>query len=282
MEIKMLLEFDAQRLESAINSFYSSIGVSISILYEDYSVLGSKKLKNPYCQLIQENKRGLSRCMDSNCALLEKCRETGRAVIHVCHAGLVEMAVPITYGGDIVGYAMLGHVKSSDTEEIEELISDLPIDLKKAEELYGSLPVFERERIEGISDMAQMLVKFLMAERILKPREDRRIEEVRAFVNENVDKRLTAQDIARGTHLSKTTLYNVIKSHTGNTINEYISTIKMEKSKSMLLDSDMTVEEIASALGFSSAAYYCRVFKRLVGVSPSAFRKTERWGNGLL
>ena len=54
----MLLEFDIQKLKKAIDSFYSSMGVSISILYEDYSVIGSRKLNNPYCHFIQGSKSG--------------------------------------------------------------------------------------------------------------------------------------------------------------------------------------------------------------------------------
>lgn len=71
----MLLEFDIQKLKKAIDSFYSSMGVSISILYEDYSVIGSRKLNNPYCHFIQGSKSGLAKCMDSNYLLLDERTE---------------------------------------------------------------------------------------------------------------------------------------------------------------------------------------------------------------
>ena len=133
----MLLEFDAQGLEKAISSFHDAMGVSISILYEDYSVLGSKKLNNPYCRLVQSNKKGLTRCMDSNCSLLEKCKNSKKTEIRICHAGLVEVATPILYGDEVIGYVSFGHIKYLDKEtDLSEFISDLPVESAVAEELY--------------------------------------------------------------------------------------------------------------------------------------------------
>lgn len=270
----MLLEFDAQGLEKAISSFHDAMGVSISILYEDYSVLGSKKLNNPYCRLVQSNKKGLTRCMDSNCSLLEKCKNSKKTEIRICHAGLVEVATPILYGDEVIGYVSFGHIKSLDKEtDLSEFISDLPVESAVAEELYNALPDFEKDKIAAIIDMAEMFVKHIMAQRLIKPKGDETFEAVRQYVLDNCDKKLTAQTIANGTHISKTALYNAVKKHTGSTVNEYINSVKIEKSKSLLLETDMSVEAIAEKLGFSSSAYYSILFKKLAGSSPSVFRR---------
>ena len=271
----MLLEFDIQKLKKAIDSFYSSMGVSISILYEDYSVIGSRKLNNPYCHFIQGSKSGLAKCMDSNYLLLERCRLSKKPEMHICHAGLVEMAVPIIHENEVIGYVSFGHIKTAEQEGIRDLISDLPVDTAEAERIYSSLPAHEREQIEAIIDMAEMFIRYIMSERLLKPRENENFEAVRRYVLENVEKKLTAQIIAAGTHLSKTALYNVIKKTTGNSVNEYINSVKIDRSKSLLLETEMSVDEIAESLGFSSAGYYAQLFKKFEGISPSIFRKTK-------
>lgn len=269
----MLLEFDAQGLQKAIHAFHDAMGMSISILYEDYSVLGSKKLNNPYCRLIQSNKRGLTRCMDQNCSLLEKCKKSKKAEMHICHAGLVEIAVPILYGDDVIGYVSFGHVKME--ESTEKSISDLPIDLNESEALYNALPNFEKSKIDAIIDMAEMFIEHIMSQRILRPKENENFEAIRQYVLDNYDKKLTAQAIANGTHISKTAIYNAVKKHSGSTVNEYINTVKIEKSKTLLLETDMSVEAIADKLGLSSGAYYSILFKKLVGCSPSVFRRRD-------
>jgi len=271
----MLLEFNVQKLEKAIDSFCSSMGVSISILYEDYSVIGSKKLNNPYCHLIQGNKSGLAKCMDSNYLLLERCRLSKKPEMHICHAGLVEMAVPIIHDSDVIGYVSFGHIKMGGQEDLKALISDLPVDTESAQRIYNSLPEYDREKIEAIINMAEIFITYLMSERLLKPRENENFEAIRRYVLENVEKKLTAQTIAAGTHLSKTALYNVIKKTTGNSVNEYINSVKIDRSKSLLLETEMSVDEIAEGLGFSSAGYYAQLFKKFEGISPSIFRKTK-------
>ena len=270
----MRLEYDVQKLEKTINSFYDAMGVSISILYEDYSVLGTKKLKNPYCHLIQSNKRGLIKCMDQNCLLLERCKSSKKPEMNICHAGLVEMAVPIIYRDDVIGYLLLGHVRCErGRDEMQAALSELPIDREAAERLYEELCVFGDDRLSAIMDVAEMFISHVMAEKLIKPHEDEDFESIRQYIFDNFDKKLTASSIAAGVHLSKSTLYNVIKRATGNTVNEYINIAKVERSKSLLLETDMSAETVAEKLGFSSAAYYSRLFKKFVGMPPSVYRK---------
>lgn len=272
----MLLDFDAQGLERAVNAFHDAMGMSISILYEDYSVLGSKKSNNPYCRLIQSNKKGLTRCMDYNCMLLEKCKQSKKAEFHVCHAGLIEIAVPIIYSGDVIGYVSFGHVRIEEVgDSIADRISDLPIGAEEADGLYNALPTFDRKKLLGIIDMAEMFIDYIMSQRFIRPKENEHFEAIRQYVLANYDKKLTAQIIAGGTHLSKTALYNAVKKYAGTTVNEYINTVKIEKSKTFLLETDMSVEAIAEKLGFSSGAYYSILFKKLTGNTPSVFRRQE-------
>ncbi|WP_091207109.1 helix-turn-helix domain-containing protein [Oribacterium sp. WCC10] len=58
---------------------------------------------------------------------------------------------------------------------------------------------------------------------------------------------------------------------------EYVYTRKIEHAKKMLLSDDMKVYEVADALGFESAYYFSKVFKKVTGVSPREFiqAKTE-------
>ena len=271
----MLLEFDVKKLEWAMNNFYSAMGVSISIMYEDYSVLGSKKQKNPYCRLIQSGKQGLLKCMDQNCRLLERCKNSKKLEMQICHAGLVEIVVPILHGDDVVGYIMLGHIKPDDSGEATDYISDLPIDKITATELYNGLQSYAQEKLDSILVMADMFVKYIVTERFVKTKESPEFEAVRCYIYDNLDKKLTAARIARDTHLSNTALYNVVKRGSGHSVNEYINMVRIDKSKRLLLETAMTVEEIAVKLNFSSTAYYSKMFKKIVGVSPSVFRKQE-------
>ncbi|MBQ7356821.1 MAG: PocR ligand-binding domain-containing protein [Clostridia bacterium] len=270
----MLLEFDVQRLENALEDFYTVTGVGISILYEDYSPLGSKKSNNLYCRLVQSSKPGLVRCLESNRVLLDECKEKKKPMMRICHAGLVEIAVPILYNDNIVGYVMLGHIRAEGYNmNFEQGLSGLPVDPNLAQDIYSSLPTHERKRLISIMNIAEMFGKFIIMENFLTPKESENLEQIRRYVYDNIDKKLTAQKIANGVHVSKSTLYSTVSSSFGCTVSEFISKVKIDKAKELLQKTDLQVEEIAERLGFSSPAYFGKVFKRIVGVSPLRYRK---------
>lgn len=272
----MLLEFDVQKLSDALNDFFNVTGVGISILREDYSPLGAKKANNPYCRMVQSTKRGLVRCLNSNRALLEECKDTKKPVMRICHAGLVEIAVPIIYNDDVIGYAILGHVREAGLEtDFEKRLEGLALDTKLASEIFDSLPTYEAEKLGSIMNMARMFGKLMILENFIRPKENKNIELIKTYVSENVDKKLTAQGIARAVHISKSSLYSIVHSSFGCTVSEYINKVKIDKAKELLQKTDRTVEDISETLGFASPAYFGKVFKRSVGTSPLKFRKNH-------
>lgn len=74
-----------------------------------------------------------------------------------------------------------------------------------------------------------------------------------------------------GTHEKRLT--RVFQTYTGNTVYKFIRDARLQEAKRMLASSDMPIEEIAIALGFSSAANFSTAFRSYAGCTPSAFRR---------
>lgn len=72
-------------------------------------------------------------------------------------------------------------------------------------------------------------------------------------------------------HFSK-----IFKEETGCGFREYLNRIRMEKAKGMLLSENVTVIQVCEACGFTDQSYFCKVFKKMVGVTPDRFRKQGR------
>ena len=58
----------------------------------------------------------------------------------------------------------------------------------------------------------------------------------------------------------------------GRSFTKVLNCERIDYAKSYLLQSDMTIEKIAEAIGFNSASYFSNVFKQIEGVSPKFFR----------
>ncbi|WP_211213985.1 helix-turn-helix domain-containing protein [Sediminispirochaeta bajacaliforniensis] len=66
---------------------------------------------------------------------------------------------------------------------------------------------------------------------------------------------------------------DLLKKETGKTTHEHIFYQVFEKAKSLLLGSDMTINEIAYELGFDYPHYFSRLFKKKIGVNLNIYRK---------
>lgn len=83
---------------------------------------------------------------------------------------------------------------------------------------------------------------------------------------------LSAEYCANLLQLSSDYLCDMLKFETGKHFEEYVQFKRFEIAKKWLLDTDKAVNEISKELGFQSAQYFSRLFKKLTGFSPNDFR----------
>ncbi|HIZ00934.1 MAG TPA: AraC family transcriptional regulator [Candidatus Bacteroides merdipullorum] len=76
-------------------------------------------------------------------------------------------------------------------------------------------------------------------------------------------------------HKDYSTLSKVFSEETGSTIERYAITQKIERAKELLTYDELTLNEIADRLGYSSAAYLSTQFKQITGITPSAFKRLQ-------
>lgn len=105
-------------------------------------------------------------------------------------------------------------------------------------------------------------------------------EKIRIFCNELLKKFYNDSDFnlakAAGIcHYSSYHFGRLFKQIFGVSFNQYLTNFRIEKSKELLKQSQLSVEDIAWKVGFSSVSYYCTVFKKITGVSPRRYLKKE-------
>lgn len=271
----MVLNYNPKDLETLVYDFYNATGINLNILDANFNMLKYEIFNhNSYCGLVQQSSKGDVACNKSDQVLLKKCKESRSMQIHVCHAGLIDIAIPIIYDSSIIGYIILGQIKGDmDFEKIKDYVKDLSVDYTKLEEYYNILPVFDEDKIKSISAIAVMLTKYILFENLLKPTQTQSITSAINYINENLNKDITVSDIAREVHLSKSYLYKVFHNNFNCTISEYVNRKRIEQASALLIETNLSVEEIANKVGFVNIAYFSRLFKKTKGSSPLKFRK---------
>lgn len=94
------------------------------------------------------------------------------------------------------------------------------------------------------------------------------------FMRRNCSKKLTLEDAAGQVFLSPAYFSKVFKLETGQSFNDYLNRLRIDKSKRLLLRSDLPLADIAGLSGFEDQSYFTRVFKRVTGVPPNQYRKS--------
>lgn len=273
----MTVEFDSQKISAALRDFYNATGIDMELLKTDFTPANAQRLhNNRYCSAVQSCAAGKDACRASDTALLEQCRRTRSAQTHICHAGLVDVAIPILYDDTIIGYIIFGRMKpDTDFSGLEAYFSRLGLDVRYAEEAYREIPFFDADKIQSVSNIATLLVKFILLENLLKPSRSDSIEKASAYIQENLDRDLSIQTISRSTSISKSVLYKAFHDHYHCTVGSYINAKRVEKSMELLTKTNLSVEEIAQRVGFSGASYYSKTFKKQTGLSPLQYRKSK-------
>ncbi|ERL10699.1 GH39 family glycosyl hydrolase [Olsenella profusa] len=105
---------------------------------------------------------------------------------------------------------------------------------------------------------------------------DARMEEAIRYVLNNLTTNITLSRLARSMYISPSTLSRLFKHGTGINFTEYVSRLRVQMSLELLESSDKNLTEIALACGFSSPVTFNRAFHKVMGTSPSGFRKTNR------
>ena len=100
------------------------------------------------------------------------------------------------------------------------------------------------------------------------------IDRMNKHIYENIDdSSFTVEQLAVKLNISRVQLYRKIKSILNISISDYILNIRLEKAKKLILESKLSISEIAYSVGFSSPSYFSSSFKNKFGKTPKVFRK---------
>lgn len=100
-------------------------------------------------------------------------------------------------------------------------------------------------------------------------------EEIRSCVEAHYAENLSMQDVARYMRYSEGYFCRLFKQCFRVNFSAYLNEYRIEKAKQMMRDNRKTMKDISTACGYSDAAYFCRVFKRLTGMTPSEYRMAQ-------
>ncbi len=122
-----------------------------------------------------------------------------------------------------------------------------------------------------LSDIFQLLLKRCVEEK--EDQSTRPIRNVQIYIEEHYREAVTLEEIAKHVGLNETYLSSIFKKQMGKSLIDFLTYIRIQHAKELLIDHCRSVNEIAEEVGFNDAKYFTKRFKKFTGVSPNEYRK---------
>ncbi|WP_098420506.1 helix-turn-helix domain-containing protein [Marinobacter sp. LV10MA510-1] len=124
--------------------------------------------------------------------------------------------------------------------------------------------------------MLLLLIQLLQERHGDKLNLDRRVSVAKQFIDDNFHKKIIVAELAAVAHLSIRQLNELFRTQIGMTPHHYLTELRMQESWRLLEQSDLNIQRIADAVGYSSLSSFSDRFSRHFGKSPSHFRRKSK------
>ncbi|MCB0146332.1 MAG: helix-turn-helix transcriptional regulator, partial [Caldilineaceae bacterium] len=102
------------------------------------------------------------------------------------------------------------------------------------------------------------------------------IESSLIFLRANIDRSLSLAEMAAHAGLSESHFSRIFKEQTGHAPLDYFILLKMQHASTLLALTSLPVREVATQVGYGDPYYFSRLFKKVLGVSPRAYRDAPK------
>lgn len=99
------------------------------------------------------------------------------------------------------------------------------------------------------------------------------VELAMTYITQNYARDISLESTAEAIGLSSAYLSRVFKETVGSGFNEYITGLRLEESKRLLSGTNLSIREVACAVGYADEKYYSKLFKKQLGIKPTEYRK---------
>lgn len=266
------------------SAYETATGLPLTLRRADsfQSPLSGSKQINPFCALMAAGNKSCAACLQmQQCA--EASARAGTATVQ-CFAGLAESSVPVRDGERVLGFLQTGQVflRRPTAASFHRAAARLTalgatFDTAKLKAAYFQTRVLTRQQYDSVVRLVSIFAQHLGAisnQLMTQQACDAPPAITRAcqFIAEHQTESLSVHDVARVSNMSVYYFCKVFHQATGLTFTRYLARRRIERVRQLLLNPHTRISEAAFAAGFQSLSQFNRVFHRVTGESPTAYR----------
>jgi len=241
-----------------------------------------KRNESPFCAMVSEKSQSCAACLQVQEKLSVLAANEPQTV--VCPVGLTDTAVPLRLGGRLIGYLQTGQVfrkrpTDAQFERASKVLAEWGVqtELDQLRNAYFDTRVIPPKQHEALVKLLAIFAQHLamLSNQVVVQHENAEppvITRAKEYIQEHQTENLRLGHVAKAVNTSTFYFCKMFKKVTGINFTDYLSRVRIEKSKNLLLNPNLRVSEIAFEVGFQSLTHFNRVFKKIVGQSPTEYR----------
>ena len=241
-----------------------------------------RRKENPFCAMMAQKSRACGACLQIQQRLAEAAIHEPQTL--TCQLGLCDTAVPVRLGERLVGYLQTGQVFSkrptaAQCDRTVRLARQWGVDINEAEleKAYLNTRVLPFKEHEAIVKLLRIFAQHLstLSNQLVVQQENTEppaITRAKQYIQAHQSEKLTLGQVARAVNMSTFYFCKIFKKATGTNFTDYVSRVRVEKAINLLLNPNLRISEIAYEVGFQSLTHFNRVFKKILGRSPTEYR----------
>lgn len=270
-----MTELTTKALKKLLQDFYNLTNIKTCL----YDIEGNELCFYPnkfthFCEILRQNQLMDKKCQDCDKLAFEHCKRTQSQYIYTCHAGLEECISPIICDNMVIGFMMIGQIKSSNAPLFEDIAARLPgylIDeLKKG---YEALPTISAEKLNSAFRILDACAGYELLKEAIGSHNNSIDAQISHYIHENISHPLSVAQLRSVFHLSHSEIYNIFKEYFNCTPAEYIKKSRLKYACKLLITTEFPVNQIAVLCGIPDYNYFSKIFKSTYDISPSKYRK---------
>lgn len=244
--------------------------------------LHGKRQESPWCALVASRSRSCASCLQMQEQLAQ--RAVQEPYTSVCAAGLCETMVPVRLGERLIGYLQTGQVfRKAPTEGQFERVSELmaergvEVDRQELRQAYFTTRTISARQHESIVKLLSIFAQHLaiLSNQVMVRQENAEppvITKAKKYIEEHQTEDISLGDVAGAVNTSAFYFCKMFRKVTGLNFTEYVTRLRIERAKNLLLNPNLRISEIAFEVGFQSLTHFNRVFKKILGQAPTQYR----------
>ena len=133
--------------------------------------------------------------------------------------------------------------------------------------------LYEEQELEDLCLLMQEVLEHFMSAMFReKDKGNPYIRKALRYISDHYSEHLELHQVAEAVGLSPSYFSTLFRQTVGMNFRDHLNWIRVEESKRLLLNKTYTLADIAVSMGFPDQSYYCKVFKKIVGVTPGKYR----------